>query len=144
MSETKAQVSEQDAKKLEELKDIPTMSDDIFTMSTEGRTLFDVVAMFMGGESKDSLSIIERTNFTREDVNDISELLVTAKYGLWIGEPKNHPDKDGWASPKLFNLCVYIMRGRVSMDGKSREQAKEALQQIKLRLEAQQKPLSSV
>lgn len=144
--EIKAEVSPEDAKKLEEMKSIPTLGDEIFSMSTEGRTLFDVVAMFMGGETREILSILERTNLSRQDVGDVAELLTVAKYGLDVdGSLHEKPITEvGWAIPKLRDMVIFILRGRVSLDGKSREQAVEALRQIKMRLEQQQKPMNTV
>lgn len=135
------QITEQEADKLDKLKNIPTLQDDIFTMSSEGMTLFDVVSMFMGGMSKDELAILERTNFeNKEECSIVAELLYVSRYGLMC---------DGiapteWAIPELKDRVLLILRGRPSVKGKSREEAKDALQQIKLKLETQPRNLSQV
>lgn len=143
-------ISKEEMDKLNTLKaNIPTDLDSIFSFGTEGKTLFDVVYALLG-ESKGELVILERTNFfSAGELLTVVEGLWIAKYGLmsdgqYLTYEGQVPTADYWAIPELKDFIIMICKGRPSVDGKSRIQAIEALQQIKLKLETQQKPMSSV
>lgn len=139
-------ISPEDEAKLKALQSIPTAEDDIYTMiGNEGKGMFDVVSMFLGGEMKDDMSIIGRTNLTAEETRTIARGLILAKQGMagFLGYPIQEPTQE-WAIPILKDYIKWVLRGRPSIDGKSIETAKEALQAIKIKLDTQPRPLNQV
>ena len=146
MSEQEGTISKEDMAKLEALQKVPTKEDDIYTMiGNEGKGMFDVVSMFLGGEMKDEMSIIGRTNLSVKETTIIARGLILAKYGMagFFGFEKLKPTED-WAMPIIKDYIKWVLRGRPSIDGKSIETAKEALQAIKIKLDTQPKPLNQV
>lgn len=115
---------------------IPTSLDDIFSFGEENATIADVIKLLVGGESKDELAIIQRTNITRKESSVISEALVIAKYGLILDDEDMKPRSD-WEIPILRDLVKNILRSRTSLDGKSIDKVVEAIQNIKMRTEVQ-------
>ena len=115
---------------------IPTSLDDIFSFGEENATMADVFKMIIGGEQKDELSILQRTNLTRKDASIIAEGLVIAKYGLILDDEDMKPRSD-WEIPILRDEIKYILRARTSIDGKSLDRLVDALQSIKLKTEVQ-------
>lgn len=139
-------ISQEDMDKLKELAVVPTQEDDIYTMiGNEGKGMFDVISMFLGGEMKDEMSIIGRTNMTSKETTVIARGLILAKFGMqgFLGLENLEPTKE-WAIPILKDYIKWVLRGRPSIDGKSIETAKEALQAIKIKLDTQPKPMSQI
>ncbi|SRR6266568_2495944 len=146
LSEISGSISPEDEAKLKALSGVPTQEDDIYTMiGNEGKGMFDVVSMFLGGEMKDDLSVIGRTNLTSQETTTIARGLILAKQGMegFLGYPPNEQSQE-WAIPIIKDYIKWILRGRPSIDGKSIETAKEALQAIKIKLDTQPKPLNQV
>lgn len=144
-------ISEEDKAKLEALKEVPTGIGDIpeqemFRMGNEGKTAFDAVGIFMGADDPEIDGMLQRTNFTNpDDVMVTAQMLYLAKYGMrsaWVkGGPKFTAE---WEIPEIKNIVKWIIEGRPSVDGKSRTEAKEAIQGIKVKLNTQQNPMSGI
>jgi hypothetical protein len=129
----KATITSEDADKL----GLPTSLDDIFAFGEEGKTIADVISMIIGGDKKDDLSIIQRTNLSKSEASIVADTLVLARFGLILdNDDLNNPPKE-WAMPWLRDDVVFTLRGRTSVDFNSIEKAVEALQSIKLKVESQ-------
>lgn len=130
-------MSEQEKKqKLEEMqKNIPSSLEDVFQMSTEGRTLFDTIAMLLGGDTKETISILERSNLRMDECTTIADALVLAKWGLNC-DGTFTPAPDEWAIPRLRDKVIFILKGRPSINGNSRSEAVGALNGVRESLNA--------
>lgn len=134
----KSIITEEDAMKM----GIPTSLEDIFSFGEEGKTIADIISMIMGGDKKDELNILQRTNLTKRESSIVADTLVLAKYGLIIDD-SDLQNKTGWDMPWLMEDIVLTLRGRTSVDFKSLNLAVEALQSIKLKTEVQKQTMMS-
>lgn len=115
-------------------------------MGNEGKTAFDAVGIFMGADDPEIEGMLQRTNFSSPDeVMATSQILYLAKYGMRSAWLKGGPVFTAeWEIPEIKNIVKWIIEGRPSVDGKSRTEAKEAIQGIKVKLNTQQNPMSGI
>lgn len=141
-----ATTTEQDMEALKNLAaQVPTGIDELekqIKMGGVGKTAFDAVGIFMGADDPEIAGMLQRTNFQSfEEEFIVSQVLMLAKYGCrraWVKINGVPPPLtvDEWEIPELKQLVLWIIQGRVSIDGKSRTEAKEAIQGMKVTLGA--------
>lgn len=145
-------IPEDDLKKLQNLKEVPTDIESLeqqIRMGTEGRNAFDAVGIFMGADDPEIEGMLQRTNLQSVEENlTVAQCLYLAKFGMrnaWVRVKGETPQKtEDWEMPELKQMILWIIKGRPSVNGVSREQAKEAIQGLKVKLNAQTNPLSGL
>lgn len=150
MTEQEATVSDAELARLQALGEgVPTNLADVLKMGSEGKNAFDAVGLFLGADDPEIEGQLQRTVFqTVEEITTTGLILNLAKTGFlkcWTKGGPNTTSNDGkWELPELKDTLLWILRGRPSLNGLSRDQGVQALQGIKIKLNAEPKPLSSV
>lgn len=112
-----------------DFSDVPTDGPPMWEPGIEGATPSDVVMKLLGGDYKDILSVIMRTNFEKEECMVIVRTLRRAKFGLGL-VIKDATDKN-WAMPWLKQAVVDLAMTRMSVDFHSVNKAVDALSSMK-------------
>jgi len=99
----------------------------------EGKTPSDILSLLLGGDYKDIISVIMRTNFTAEECMVIVRTLSRAKFGLHL-IIKNEKDK-GWAMPWLRDAVVHLAMTRMSTGFHSINSVVDALKTMRPKTE---------
>ena len=131
-TEQKATITKEDASKM----GLPTSLEDIFSFGEEGKTIADIINIILGGNEKDDVSIIQRTDLDRHEVYVLSECLRLAKFGLTFDDESNAIRSD-WAIPELYYEVKMVLRAKTSLNGKALDKAVESLQSIKIKMETE-------
>lgn len=151
-----AVASQEDIEQLKKLTEqVPTGIDELekqIKMGGVGKTAFDVVGMFMGADDPEISGMLQRTIFQSfEEEFIVSQTLYLAKYGCkfaWVkinGQMPMHSDVGEWEMPELKQMVLWILQGRPSLNGQSRNESKEAIQGMKVTLGAvPRSPLSGI
>jgi hypothetical protein len=117
-----------------DFSDVPTEGPNQWEVGNEGKTPADVVSMLLGGDYKEIISVIMRTNFEKEECMVIVRTLKRAKYGL--GLIIKEGDKE-WAMPWLRDAVVHLAMSRMSTDFHSVNKAVDALSSMRNKTEQQ-------
>jgi hypothetical protein len=139
--------SQEDIEKLKSLQEVPTDIDALekqIRVGGEGKTAFDSIAMFMGGDDPEIEGMLMRTNFQSfEETFITSQVLYLAKYGFRRAWMKGGPPDptDGWEMPEIKQLVLWMIHARPSINSESSNRAKEAIQGLKVTLNANRNPL---
>ena len=119
----------------EELKDpfaegeAPPEGPQMWETGDQGKTPSDILSLLLGGDYKEIISVIMRTNFEKEECMIIVRTLRRAKFGLGL-LIKEEKDKR-WAMPWLRDAVVHLAMTRMSTDFHSVNKAVDALQAMK-------------
>jgi hypothetical protein len=105
----------------------------MFDVGTEGSTPSDVVMKLLGGDYKDILSVIMRTNFATEECMVIVRILRRAKFGLGLLIKDVEDAK--WAMPWLKQAVVDLAMTRMSDGFHSVNKAVDALSSMRAKSE---------
>lgn len=113
--------------------DIPTDGPQMWSAGNEGKTPSDILNLLLGGDYNNILSVIMRTNFSKEECMIVVRVLRRAKFGLGllIKEAKD----ERWAMPWLRDAVIYLAMTRMSTDFHSVNTVKEALQSMRTKQE---------
>ncbi len=133
----KSTITENEAMKM----GIPTSLEDIFSFGDEGKTVADIISFILGGDKKDDLSVIQRTNLSRKECSVVADTLILARFGLILND--DDLKKPNWAMPWLRDDVILTLRARTSVDFHSVIKAVEALQSIKIKTEIQKQTMLS-
>src|SRR3989442_8153139 len=134
-------ISSEDKAKLESLRDagVPTNAlDALFTQGGENKTLFDALALLVGGNSNERIAILQRTEFNAEEIDIVCDALNIARCGLMADGKTKHP------IPELMDRVLDLAETRRSLERKSTGEFTDGLQKIKLKLSEIQNPIKSV
>ena len=113
--------------------DIPTDGPPMWTAGNEGKTPSDILSLLLGGDYTEIISVIMRTNFSKEECMVIVRTLHRAKFGLGL-LIKSESDKK-WAMPWLRDAVVHLAMARMSTDFHSVNKAVDALQSMRTKQE---------
>lgn len=113
--------------------DVPTDGPPMWEAGNEGKTPSDILSLLLGGDYKETLSVIMRTNFTAEECMIVVRTLHRAKFGLGL-LIKEETDKR-WAMPWLRDAVVHLAMARMSTDFHSVNKAVDALQSMRTKQE---------
>lgn len=95
----------------------------------EGKTPSDILSLLLGGDYKEIISVIMRTNFTAEECMIIVRVLHRAKFGLGL-IIKEETDKR-WAMPWLREAVVHLAMARMSTGFHSVDSVVESLKTMR-------------
>jgi hypothetical protein len=95
----------------------------------EGKTPSDILSLLLGGDYKDVLAVIMRTNFEAEECMIIVRCLHRAKFGLGL-VIKTEEDKR-WAMPWLKQAIINLAMTRMSTKFHSVDTVAEALRYMR-------------
>lgn len=109
--------------------DIPTDGPSMWEAGNEGKTPSDILSLLLGGDYKEIISVIMRTNFDKEECMIIVRCLRRAKFGLGL-VIKEETDKK-WAMPWLKTAIVHLAMTRMSTDFHSVNKTVDALSAMK-------------
>jgi len=109
--------------------DVPTDGPPMWEAGNEGKTPSDILSLLLGGDYKDILSVIMRTNFEAEECMVIVRCLRRAKFGLGL-VIKDETDKR-WAMPWLKKAIVDLAMTRMSTKFHSVDTVAEALRYMR-------------
>ena len=112
--------------------DVPTDGPQ-WEAGNEGKTPSDILSLLLGGDYKDMLSVIMRTNFTAEECMVVVRNLRRAKFGLGL-LIKDETDKR-WAMPWLKQAIADLAMTRMSTDFHSVNKTVDALQSMRTKQE---------
>lgn len=113
--------------------DIPTDGPPMWEAGNEGKTPSDILSLLLGGDYKDVLSVIMRTNFEREECMVLVRCLRRAKFGLGL-IIKSEEDKR-WAMPWLKQAIIHLSMTRMSDGFHSVDSVVDALKTMKPKTE---------
>jgi len=113
--------------------DIPTDGPPMWEAGNEGKTPSDILSLLLGGDYKDTISVIMRTNFTADECMVIVRNLRRAKFGLGL-IIKDENDKR-WAMPWLHLAIVNLAMTRMSTGFHSVDSVVDALKTMKPKTE---------
>lgn len=113
--------------------DIPTDGPPMWEAGNEGKTPSDILSLLLGGDYKEIISVIMRTNFTEEECMIIVRTLHRAKFGLGL-IIKGEEDKK-WAMPWLREAVVHLAMARMSTKFHSVDSVVESLKTMRPRTE---------
>lgn len=117
----------------EDFSDIPTDGPQMWSAGNEGKTPSDILNLLLGGDYTEIISVIMRTNFSKEECTVIMRVLHRAKFGLGL-IIKEASDKR-WAMPWLRDAVVHLAMTRMSTDFHSVNKVVEAIQSMKSKSE---------
>jgi hypothetical protein len=117
-----------------DFSDVPTEGPNQWEVGNEGKTPSDVVSMLLGGDYKEIISVIMRTNFDKEECMVIVRTLHRAKYGLGLIIKEGMKE---WAMPWLRDAVVHLAMTRMSTDFHSVNKAVDALSSMRSKTEQQ-------
>jgi len=113
--------------------DIPTDGPPMWEAGNEGKTPSDILSLLLGGDYKDIIAVVMRTNFTAEECMVIVRTLNRAKFGLHL-IIKDSSDKK-WAMPWLRDAVVHLAMTRMSTNFHSIDSVVDALKTMRPKTE---------
>ena len=134
-------ITAEDRQKLESLQDagVPTNAlDGLFSMGGENKTLFDALALLVGGNINTRIAILQRTELNAIEIDIVCDALNVARCGLMSDGATKHP------IPELMDRVLDLLEARRSLDRQSTNEFTDGLQKIKLKLSEIQNPIKSV
>ncbi len=99
----------------------------------EGKTPSDILSLLLGGDYKDILAVIMRTNFQDEECMVVVRNLRRAKFGLGL-IIKSEEDKR-WAMPWLKQAIIHLSMTRMSTGFHSIDSVVDALKTMRPKTE---------
>src|SRR6266566_6699168 len=134
-------ISSEDKAKLESLRDagVPTNAlDALFTQGGENKTLFDALALLVGGNEPKRIGILQRTELNAVEIDIVCDALNIARCGLMSDGITKRP------IPELEDRVLDLLEARRSLNRQSTNEFTDGLQKIKLKLSEIQNPIKSV
>jgi hypothetical protein len=134
-------ITAEDRQKLENLQDagVPTnVLDNLFSMGDTNKTLFDALALLVGGNEPKRIGILQRTELNAKEIDIVCDALTIARSGLMADGVTKHP------IPELEDRILDLLEARRSLERKSTNEFTDGLQKIKLKLSEIQNPIKSV
>ncbi len=113
--------------------DIPTDGPPMWEAGNEGKTPSDILSLLLGGDYKDILAVIMRTNFQDEECMVVVRNLRRAKFGLGL-IIKSEEDKR-WAMPWLKQAIIHLSMTRMSTGFHSIDSVVDALKAMRPKTE---------
>src|SRR5467141_2306207 len=106
-------ITSEDKAKLESLRDagVPTNAlDALFTQGGENKTLFDALALLVGGNEPNRIAILQRTELNAEEIDIVCDALNVARCGLMSDGITKHP------IPELQDRILDLLEARRSLN----------------------------
>ncbi len=113
--------------------DIPTDGPPMWEAGNEGKTPSDILSLLLGGDYKDVLAVIMRTNFDGDECMIVVRNLRRAKFGLGL-IIKSEEDKR-WAMPWLKQAIIHLAMTRMSTGFHSIDSVVDALKTMRPKTE---------